>query len=174
MYVVADWFNVYNSGNFIRHVAKQDRISSPQDLAKIVIEYANSEQVKNDYPYNRSVENLTLESIINPIIKGIINSGRIYVDESEWLIKNAELVIPENSQLFFVIKDYDNMRTKYDEMISKYDLKSSYKIGFINQKNLNELQSKRFNLKDEKWKAEYQKARTETEKRIFAPCAVES
>jgi hypothetical protein len=167
MYVVSDLFNVYNSGNFIRHVSKQERINSPYDLAKIVIDYTNSEQIKNDYPYNRSVENLTIESIINPITKGIINSGRIYVDESEWLIKDSELVIPENSQLFFVLKGYDNMRSKYDEMISKYDLKSSYKIGFINQKNLNELQSKRFNLKDEKWKAEYQKARTETEKRIL-------
>jgi hypothetical protein len=167
MYVVSDLFNVYNSGNFIRHVAKQERINSPYDLAKIVIDYTNSEQIKNDYPYNRSVENLTIESIINPITKGIVNSGRIYVDESEWLIKNSELVIPENSQLFFVLKGYDNMRSKYDEIISKYDLKSSYKIGFINQKNLNELQSKRFNLKDEKWKAEYQKARTETEKRIL-------
>lgn len=167
MYVVSDLFNVYNSGNFIRHVSKQERINSPYDLAKIVIDYTNSEQIKNDYPYNRSVENLTIESIINPITKGIINSGRIYVDESEWLIKDSELVIPENSQLFFVLKGYDNMRSKYDEMISKYDLKSSYKIGFISQKNLNELQSKRFNLKDEKWKAEYQNARTQTEKRIL-------
>ena len=167
MYVVSDLFNVYNSGNFIRHVSKQERINSPYDLAKIVIDYTNSEQIKNDYPYNRSVENLTIESIINPITKGIINSGRIYVDESEWLIKDSELVIPENSQLFFVLKGYDNMRSKYDEMISKYDLKSSYKIGFISQKNLNELQSKRFNLKDEKWKTEYQNARTQTEKRIL-------
>jgi len=59
------------------------------------------------------------------------------------------------------------MRDKYDEYISRYNLSSSYKIAFINQKNLNELQTKRFNLIREKEKQEFEKARTETEKRII-------
>jgi hypothetical protein len=166
IYVIADWFNIYNSSKFTKYVANQKRINSPEELAQIVIDYANSEQSKIDYSYNRQTENLSIESIIQPIIRGIVQSGKIYVDESEWLIKNKELVIPENSQLFFVIKDYENMRDKYDEYISRYNLSSSYKIAFINQKNLNELQSKRFNLKRERSEQEFEKAKTFTQKRI--------
>jgi hypothetical protein len=166
IYVVADWFNIYNSSKFTKYVAKQKRINSPEELAQIVIDYANSEQSKADYSYNRQTENISIESIIQPIIRGIVQSGKIYVDESEWLIKNKELVIPENSQLFFVIKDYENMRDKYEEYISRYNLSSSYKIAFINQKNLNELQSKRWNLKSERSKEEFEKAKTFTQKRI--------
>jgi hypothetical protein len=166
IYVIADWFNIYNSSKFFSYVVKQKRINSPEELAQIVIDYANSEQSKADYYYNRQTENISIESIIQPIIRGIVQSGKIYVDESEWLIKNKELVIPENSQLFFVIKDYENMRDKYDEYISRYNLSSSYKIAFINQKNLNELQSKRWNLKSERSKEEFEKAKTFTQKRI--------
>jgi len=166
IYVIADWFNIYNSSKFTKYVANQKRINSPEELAQIVIDYANSEQSKIDYSYNRQTENLSIESIIQPIIRGIVQSGKIYVDESEWLIKNKELVIPENSQLFFVIKDYENMRDKYEEYISRYNLASSYKIAFINQKNLNELQSKRWNLKTERSKEEFEKAKTFTQKRI--------
>ena len=166
IYVIADWFNIYNSSKFTKYVANQKRINSPEELAQIVIDYANSEQSKIDYSYNRQTENLSIESIIQPIIRGIVQSGKVYVDESEWLIKNKELVIPENSQLFFVIKDYENMRDKYEEYISRYNLASSYKIAFINQKNLNELQSKRWNLKSERSKEEWEKAKTFTQKRI--------
>jgi 8-oxo-dGTP pyrophosphatase MutT (NUDIX family) len=166
IYVVADWFNIYNSSKFTKYVANKKRINSPEELAQIVIDYANSEQSKSDYSYNRQTENLSIESIIQPIIRGIVQSGKQYVEESEWLIKNKELVIPENSQLFFVIKDYENMRDKYDEYISRYNLSSSYKIAFINQKNLNELQSKRFNLIREKGEQEFEKAKTFTQKRI--------
>lgn len=167
LYAVEYWFNVYNSSRFIDYVSKQKRIDSPEELAQIVVDYSKSEQSVTDYYYQKPAKELTVESIIKPITNGIVSSGRIYVDESEWLIKNKELVIPENSQLFFVIKDYENMRDKYEEIISQYDLRSSYKIGFINQKNLNDLQSSRFRLKDLKWKGEYEKARTNTEKKIL-------
>jgi len=167
MYVISDIFNIYNSSKFLSYISKQERISSPNDLAKMIIDYVNSGQIKIDYPYNRSAENLTLESIIEPIKNGIVNSGKIYVDESEWLIKNKELIIPENSQLFFVLKDYENSRQSYEQIITKYDLQNSYKIGFINQNELNELQTSRIAIKRDLWKEQYENSRNETEKRIL-------
>ena len=166
MYVVADLFNVYSSNRFIEHVSKQKAINSLEDLARIVIDYIESGQAEKDYPYNKKTQNLTIENIISPISKGIVASARVYVDESEWLIKNESLKIPENSQLFFVLMDYDNMRDVYEQMISSYDLKKGYKIGFISQKKLNELQSKRFKLKEERYEEEYKNARTRVEKSI--------
>ena len=167
MYVISELFNVYNSSRFLSYVSGQDRINSPEDLANIIIGYVNSGQIKNDYPYNKDVENISVESIVQPIRNGIVNSGKVYVDESEWLIKNKELVIPQNSQLFFVLKGYENARESYEDIISKYDLKSSYKIGFVNQQKLTELQNKRVAIKNTKWKKEYQNARNETNKKII-------
>jgi hypothetical protein len=166
MYVVANWFNVYESSRFIEHASKQSAINSPEDLARIVINYIESGQAEKDYSYNKKTQNLTVESIISPISKGIVASGRVYADESEWLIKNVSLKIPKNSQLFFVLNDYDNMRDVYEQMISTYDLREGYKIAFISQRKLNEFQSKRFALKDERYKEEYKNARTSVEKNI--------
>jgi len=167
MYSVRDWFNIYQSGKFIDYISSQKRINSPIELAEMVIGYIESGQAKKDYPYIVLPTGLTVESIIEQIKKGIVHSGSIYVDESEWLIKNKELVIPENSQLFFVMKDYDNMQEEYDKLIGKYNLRKDYKISFVNQKNLNDLQSKRWRLKEVKWNSAFEKNKNDVDRRIL-------
>jgi hypothetical protein len=83
-----------------------------------------------------------------PIIKGIERSGNVYKDESEWLIKDNTLRIPDGSQLFFVLTSYPNMREEYEKMIDAYGLRDKYKVYFVNYTDLSKFQQKRWQKKE--------------------------
>jgi hypothetical protein len=165
-YLVGEMFNPYNSSKFLRYVAEQPRIQSPEMFAKIVCDYINSGKVRDDYYRYGEFENVKPDDIIKPLTQGIVSSGKIYRDESEWILKDKKLVVPKGSQLFFVVPTYPNFKEENEKLIDAYGLRDLYKIGYINQADLNRFQQQRWKKKDENFKKELDEFKGGVEKKI--------
>lgn len=165
-YFVGEIFNPYNSSKFLRYVSEQPRIQSPEMFAQIVVDYINSGKANEDYYSYKKFEGVEAEKILIPLIKGIEKSGSIYKDESEWILKDDTLRIPEGSQLFFVLTSYSNMKEEYEKMIDAYGLRSKYKIYYVDYKDLSKFQQKRWQKKDANFKKELESFRGDVNKKI--------
>jgi hypothetical protein len=132
-----DIFNVYNSGKFLDFCSKLPRFNSVADFAKAVVEYNNSGKFKSEYYYNKEFPlDLSIQDVESIIEKGIVSAIRIYRTENEWIINDQNLVLPVNTQLFFVLGETKNLKETYLQLIEKYNLNETYKIGFIKQKDV--------------------------------------
>ena len=165
-YLVGEIFNPHIKGKFIRYVAEQERIQSPEMFAQIVCDYINSGKANEDYYHYKKFEGVEPEDILIPLIKGIEKSGSIYRDESEWILKDDTLRIPDGSQLFFVLTSYSNMKEEYEKMIDAYGLRSKYKIYYVDYKDLSKFQQKRWQKKDANLKKELESFRGDVNKKI--------
>jgi GNAT superfamily N-acetyltransferase len=158
LYYYSQITNHYNSSNFLRWVGKQKRVSSLDELAALMLEYVTGESNKSDSSYWQSPSTEAFYPATNEVIKAIrlavLRSARAYRDESEWLIKDAKLKIPEGSQLFFVLGYYENYQEKYEELISKYNLRDKYKVFFIRDKDINKYQQMTWNKKEVRYRQE--------------------
>lgn len=137
-------FNIYDSGNFIDYFAKKPRVSSVQEFAEIAKEYIESGNAEDDYKYYTAPTNLDTKDIIEIIRNGIVNAIGVYADESEWIIKNDVLNIPNGSRLIFVLGGYSNTKDVYTKYIEKYNLDATFKISFVSIKDVKAFQGKKF------------------------------
>jgi hypothetical protein len=150
--------NQYNSMSFLRWLAKQNRVSSPEQLEQLLYQYVTDGSGDSDYnhwqsPSKESFDG-TKDEVIIVIQKAILSAASAYRDESEWLMKDAKLNVPNGSQLFFVLGGYHNYQEKYEEMISKYNLRDRYKIYFVRQKDIDKYQQRSWNNKDVRYRKE--------------------
>jgi len=160
-------FDVYYSGAFKRWLAKQKQINSVSDFTDLAYEYLDSDDFNsNYYSWRIDKDSITKEDLYQPIERGILYSAGIYKNESEWILKDKTLNIPTGSQLFFVIGGYENTKEKLMEMIKGYGLDKIYKINFINQKNLDRLQSKRFSDESNIYKEQFESSKKGVEKQL--------
>lgn len=160
-------FNIYNSSKFQRYFAEQPRVNSVRDFVDIILKYNKSGQFKTDYYYNRDFpEQIDEKELENIVRKGIERAGAIYGDESEWIIKNQTLVIPNNTQLFFVNKNFHNYEEKINEYVKKYNLHKNYKIHFVNQKDIDRFRQNLDAKTEKRYKEEFQKQKSEVDKKI--------
>ncbi len=164
--LVGHIFNPYNSSKFIQYVSSQPRIQSPEMFAQIVCEYINSGTAQSDYYRHKEFDGVQVEDIINPLTQGIVSSGRIYRDESEWLLNDKQLIIPTGSQLFFVNPSYPNFKEKNEKMIDAYKLRDFYKISYIDYTDLSAFQAKRWAKKEENFKKELTQLKSSVDKKI--------
>jgi hypothetical protein len=159
-------FNVYNSSKFIRYVAEQPRVSSVKDILDIGLKYLESGQADIDYPYESKPKVIDYENIEKIIDRGILNAIGVYRDESEWVLKDNVLNVPNGSQLMFVLSSYENMKNVYEEMIEKYNLKDSYKINYVNYKDVEKFQRKKVDIQQETFKQNLQYKKLAVDKKI--------
>lgn len=168
-YSLSTIFDIYNSSKFIFYIAGSPRINSPKMFAELVCNYVNSGLAKEDYYYYYWPETSTViqpEDIVTPIINGIVNAGKIYRDESEWIIKDQSLNIPEGSQIFFVLSTYLNQKEQYEKMITAYGLRDKYKVYYVNYKDIEKFQQMRFRRKREVFDKELSEFRGVVNKKI--------
>ena len=155
-YFLEHIFNVYNSSKFIRYFAKQPRVSSVKDFVDIAIQYIESGDAQVDYPYQRQPESIDYQNITNVIDRGIVTAIKVYRDESEWILKDKELNVPNGSQLIFVLSSYENMKDVYENMIDKYRLRESYKINYVDFQNVSKFQQNKFKTQEVEYKENIQ------------------
>jgi len=165
--VCSSIFDIYNSGKFKEYFSKQNRVNSVKDFVDIVLKYNESGQYKNDYYYNKDFpQNIDEDKLEKIIRRGIVNSIKIYSSESEWILKDKTLYIPDNSQLFFVEKNYDNYFQKIQEYIEKYNLKKYYKIGFVKQEDIEKFRRYYITETEKRYAEILFKGRTDVSKKI--------
>ena len=170
LYFLSVLTDIYSSGKFVTWLSGQDRISSPEQMADLILKYT-LDQAKSDYwsqqiPTQEQFDR-TKSEIIDSIVKGVLRAARPYRDESEWLIKDAKLKVPEGSQLFFVLGSYDNYKTKYEEAIDKYNLREKYKVYFVNQRDIDRYQSNVFKIKESRYLKENEIFKATVDNRIL-------
>ena len=146
---VRNAFDVYESSKFKDYVSSRylEHISSPEDLALILVDYVKSGNWKQNSYFNldtTKVADISVDDVLPTILKGIVKCGSVFKDESEWLIKDKMLNVPVGSQLFFKNSGYSNYFDKCNEIIDQYDLRSKYKISFVGQRDLDRYQSLTF------------------------------
>ena len=75
---------------------------------------------------------LTFDELLPIVEKGIVNASRVFESEQEIILKNRKLVLPKESQLFFIRKDEIGRTSTSNqlELIKKYDL-SSFEVFFL-------------------------------------------
>lgn len=165
--VCSNIFDIYNSGKFKRYFSNQGRVNSVKDFVGIILKYNKSGKYKEDYYYNKDFpENINEKELENIIRRGIVNAIKIYASESEWILKDKTLIIPNNSHLFFVEAGYTNYYEKINEYIDKYKLKNNYKINFVNYKTLEKYRQHFYNATEKRYKEVLEQGRTEVAKKI--------
>jgi GNAT superfamily N-acetyltransferase/dihydrofolate reductase len=140
---ISEIFDVFNRGSFKRHLVNSKRISSVSQFAEIAADYINSGQAKKDGYYIYDTPYIEPDEISESIELGIIHAAEIYSSESEWLLRDSVLNIPNGSQLIFKIGDYENIVDKYNELIDKYKLRERYKISFVSVVNVESFSTKK-------------------------------
>lgn len=167
---ISELYNVYHSSAFVRYISNKKRIDSPEDLARLTIQYINSGDISSsDYSnYFDASTNASIseDDILDTIKKGIVSAGLIFEDESEWVLNDEILHIPTNSQVFFKKLDYLNEMETYQNLIQKFSLQEKYKIYFVQSKYLSKLQSQRFGAKEKKYKNKLEGIQKRVDKKI--------
>lgn len=169
--VLSEILDIYYSSKLITFVGKSGiRIDSPNRFADLIVEYIKSGQIKKDYTsvYDDILRKNTIESeMLSPIIeRGVLEAAKIFIEESEWVLKNKSLVVPKNSQLIFKLNSYKNMKAEFEKVISEYSLRDIYKVFYVNQKDLDKFRSIRYKIKEQKFANELKKLKASVDKKI--------
>jgi hypothetical protein len=163
----SELFNTFNSRMFREYFAKQPRVNSPLDFAKITKEYINSGQAEKDGYYFRSVSEIDYSDVLPSIERGILASASAYKDESEWLILNKRLYIPEGSQLFFSLGGYENLQSKYEELSDGLNLRKEYRIYFVKNEDIEKFRQIKYKEKDKIFQEQLSEAKSQIDKKIL-------
>jgi hypothetical protein len=159
-------FNQYRSGAFLRWFADQPRVQSVSDMVDYTEKYLMSGQSRTDYTYFDTPSDLDKEDLKRIISRGIIRAIKVYTDESEVVLKDKTLNIPEGSRLIFVLGNYDNMKSMYQEMIQQYGLSEKYKINFVKEKDVVAYQQKKVVMQEKAFKQELEQKKLKVDAKI--------
>jgi hypothetical protein len=159
-------FNPYRSGAFLRWFADQPRVQSVSDMVDYTEKYLMSGQSRTDYTYFDTPSDLDKEDLKRIISRGIIRAIKVYTDESEVVLKDKTLNIPEGSRLIFVLGNYDNMKSMYQEMIQQYGLSEKYKINFVKEKDVVAYQQKKVVMQEKAFKQELEQKKLKVDAKI--------
>jgi len=159
-------FNQYRSGAFMRWFADQPRIQSVADMVDYTEKYLMSGQSRTDYTYFDTPSDLDKEDLKRIISRGIIRAIKVYTDESEVVLKDKTLNIPEGSRLIFVLGNYDNLKSVYQEMIQQYGLSEKYKINFVKEKDVVAYQQKKVVMQEKAFKQELEQKKLKVDAKI--------
>ena len=159
-------FNQYRSGAFMRWFADQPRIQSVADMVDYTEKYLMSGQSRTDYTYFDTPTDLDKEDLKRIISRGIIRAIKVYTDESEVVLKDKTLNIPEGSRLIFVLGNYDNLKSMYQEMIQQYGLSEKYKINFVKEKDVVAYQQKKVVMQEKAFKQELEQKKLKVDAKI--------
>jgi hypothetical protein len=100
----------------------------------------------DSYRYIRKPENVSMGEILPPIEAVIVRAAMVFRSESEWIINNEKLNIPEGSTLYFRIGSYSNMEQEYERMVNDYALRNKYNVFYVDNKDIMSFQQKFFEL----------------------------
>jgi hypothetical protein len=128
--------------------------------------YLMSGQSRTDYTYFDTPSDLDKEDLKRIISRGIIRAIKVYTDESEVVLKDKTLNIPEGSRLIFVLGNYDNMKSMYQEMIQQYGLSEKYKINFVKEKDVVAYQQKKVVMQEKAFKQELEQKKLKVDAKI--------
>jgi hypothetical protein len=166
--LLEEFFTNYSGGKFLNYFTKQERVNSVKDIVNIVIEYIESGEAKKDYYSSNIPNSVNAEDIEYIIRNGIINALSIYKDESEWIVKDKILNIPNGSQLIFRIEGIDAKQKKiYEENIAKYNLEDTYKINFVNTKYVEKFSNIKSNAVTETYKSALLEKKSQVDSKII-------
>jgi hypothetical protein len=166
--LLEEFFSNYSGGKFLNYFTKGERINSVKDIGNIVIEYVESGEAKKDYYSSNIPTNINAEDIEYIIRNGIVKALSVYKDESEWIVKDKILNIPNNSQLIFRVDDINgNLKKIYEENISKYNLRDSYKINFVNSRYVDKFQTIKSNAVTETFRQVLLEKKSEVDSKII-------
>ena len=137
LYRISQFLNSNITGNFKRWVESNlIKIESPVDLTNAIIDF---NKLYDSY-LGQGFENpvLTFDELFPLVEKGIVNASKVFESEQEIILKNRKLVLPKESQLFFIRKDeIGRTRTSNQlELIKKYELKDLYKVYFVDRQDV--------------------------------------
>jgi hypothetical protein len=167
-YLLEEFFSNYSGGKFLNYFTRGERINSVKDIVNIVIEYVESGEAKKDYYSSNIPTNINAEDIDYIIRNGIVKALSVYKDESEWIVKDKILNIPNGSQLIFRVDDINgNLKKIYEENISKYNLRDTYKINFVNSRYVDKFQTIKSNAVTETFRQVLLEKKSEVDSKII-------
>ena len=139
LYRISQFLSPYVTRVFPEWIEKNSiKIESPIDLTNAILDFNKLNDNASYIGYGFENPVLTFDELLPIVEKGITNASSVYYSEQEIVLTNRELNIPKNSQLFFVGKNELGVINESNllELIEKYELKSLYKINFINRKEI--------------------------------------
>jgi hypothetical protein len=166
LYRIETFLNSYVTRAFPDWLEKnQIKIESPVDLTGAILEFNKLNEGASYLQYGFENPVLTFDELLPIVEKGIVNASRVFESEQEIILKNRKLVLPKESQLFFIRKDeIGRTRTSNQlDLIKKYELKDLYKVYFVDRQDVEKYRII-WNKKDtEKKQIQYEKGRKELE-----------
>jgi 8-oxo-dGTP pyrophosphatase MutT (NUDIX family) len=136
LYRIDKFLDTHNTGAFYRWVNVKQHIESPIDLTNAILEFNKLDDSYLGDGFENPV--LTFNELLPLVELGIINAGRIWESEQEIIVKNRTLVLPKQSQLFFINKDeIGRLRASNQlDLVDKYKLKDLYKVYFVDRQDV--------------------------------------
>jgi 8-oxo-dGTP pyrophosphatase MutT (NUDIX family) len=136
LYRIDRFLDTNNTSAFYRWANVKQDIESPIDLTNAILEFNKLDDSYLGDGFENPV--LTFNELLPLVELGIINAGRIWESEQEIILKNRTLVLPKQSQLFFINKDeIGRVRASNQlKLVDKYKLKDLYKVYFVDRQDV--------------------------------------